>query len=74
MVKLHNAFPARTGHPAVGELDAGARKLDHGPDQQEADENSVRKQSRREAVQEILQLSSGKDAKTNDHVDGTQLC
>ena len=72
MVKLHNAFPARTAHPAVRELDAGAGRLDHGPDQQVADENSVRSQSRREAVQEIAQLSSGQDAKTNDHVGRIQ--
>ena len=52
MVKLHNAFPARTAHPAVGELDTGAGRLDHGLDQQVADEDSVRSQCRREAVQE----------------------
>ena len=34
MVKLHNAFPARTAHPAVGEVDAGAERLGHGLDQQ----------------------------------------
>ena len=48
------------------------RALDHGLDQQVADENSVRSQSHREVVQEIAQLSSGQDAKTNDHVGRIQ--
>ena len=41
-------------------------------DQQVADEKTVRSQSRREVVQEIAQLSSGQDAKTNDHVGRIQ--
>ena len=40
MVKLYNGFPARIAHPAVAEFGAGAGRLDHGPDQQVADENS----------------------------------
>ena len=76
IVNFHSAFPARTAHPAVGELDAGAGRLDHGLDHgldhEVAHENSVRSQSRREVVQEIAQLSSGQDAKTNDHVGRIQ--
>ena len=68
IVKFHSAFPARIAHPAVSEFGARAERLDHGLDQQVADDNSVRSQSHREVVQEIAQLSSGQDAKTNDHV------
>ena len=39
VVKLHDAFPARIAHPADAESVAGAERLDHGPDQQIADEN-----------------------------------
>ena len=65
MVKFHSAFQVRIAHRAVA--DAGAERLDHGLDQQVANENSVR-----EVVQEIAQLSSGQDAKTNDHVGHIQ--
>ena len=53
-------------HPPQSEVDGeslrscswrvrrGDGRLDHGPDQQAADENSVRSQSRRDAVQEIV--------------------
>ena len=43
-------------------------QIDHGPDQQVADENSVRSQSRQEVVQEIAQLSKDQDVKAKDHV------
>ena len=39
---LCNAFPDHIAHPAVAELGAGAGRVDHGLDQQVADENSVR--------------------------------
>ena len=39
VVKLHDAFPARIAHPDDAESVAGAERLDHGPDQQIADEN-----------------------------------
>ena len=71
MVKLYNAFPVRTAHPAVGELDAGAGRLDHGPDQQFADENSVRRQSRGKVVASVAgdrPAEQGQDVKTKDHV------
>ena len=67
-----NASPARIAHPAVAEFGAGAGRLDHGPDQQVADENSVRSQSHREVVQEIAQLSKDQDVKTKDHVGRVQ--
>ena len=47
MVKLNDAFPARIAHPAVAKFGAGAGRLDHGPDQQVADGNSVREQDHR---------------------------
>ena len=65
---LCNAFPARIAHPAVAKFGAGAGRLDHGPDQQVADENSGRSQSHREVVQEIAQLSKEQDMKIKDHV------
>ena len=72
IVKFHSAFPARIAHPAVAEFGAGAERLDHGLDQQVADENSVRSQCHREVVQEITQLNKDQDVKTNDHVSRIQ--
>ena len=72
IVKFHSAFPASIAHPAFAEFGAGTERVDHGFDQQVANENSVRSQSHREVVQEIAQLSSGQDAKTNDHVGRIQ--
>ena len=68
MVKLHNALSARIAHPAVAKFAAGAGKLDHEPDQQVAEENSVRDQDHRG------DRPAGKDqeVKTNDHVGRIQ--
>ena len=57
---LCNTFPAHIEHPAVAIFGAGAGRFDHRPDQQVADENSVRSQSHREVVQEIAQQSSSR--------------
>ena len=40
IVKFNSAFPARIAHPAVAEFGAGAERLDHGLDQQVANEES----------------------------------
>ena len=45
--ELCNDFPDQIAHPAVAELGAGAGRVDHGLDQQVADENSVRDQDHR---------------------------
>ena len=50
IVKFHSAFPVRIAHPAVAEFGAGAGRLDHGLDQQVADDSSLSSQSRREVV------------------------
>ena len=71
IVKFHSAFPACIALP-VAEFGVGAERLHHGLDQKVADENSVRSQSHREDAQEVAQLSSGQDAKTNDHVGRIQ--
>ena len=47
MVKLYDAFPPHIAHPAVAKFGAGAGRLDHGPDQQVADGNSVSEQGKR---------------------------
>ena len=40
-VKLYDAFQARLAHPADAKSGVGAGKLEHGLDQQVADENSA---------------------------------
>ena len=50
IVKFHSAFPARIAHPAVAEFGAGVGRLEHGLDQQVADDSSLSSQSHREVV------------------------
>ena len=68
MVKLCSAFQARIAHPAVAKFGARAGRLDHGLDQQVADENSVREQDHRGD----RPADKDQELKTKDHVGRIQ--
>ena len=53
-----------SSHPAVAKFGAGAGRLDHRPDQQVADENSVRDQD----LRGDRPADKGQEVKTKDHV------